>query len=139
MPKAKRFSIEEIERARKFLRGLPPKSEVLQAEVIARTTPDILKALGKGYSLKEVQKILAAEGIDLHMAKLKAAVDAAKAGKMEQSAIIVGPPQRSKVNAKKENFPDAVVGAAGTTEGEISDTSRASQTENPGIAVGQAI
>lgn len=133
MPKAKRFSVEEIEKARKFLRGLPPKSEVLQAEVIARTMPDILKALGKGYSLKEVQKILAAEGIDLHMAKLKAAVDAAKSANGGQSADFVGPTKRDNVNSKKDKQSAAVDEGESTQGGEKTDTPRATYIGNSGM------
>ncbi len=137
MPKAKRFSVEEIEKARKFLRGLPPKSEVLQVEVIAKTMPDILKALGKGYSLKEVQKILAAEGIDLHMAKLKHAVDTAKLANGGQSADLVGPRQREQVNTKKDKHPDTVDEGESTTGGEKTDTPRATYTDNSSMDDGQ--
>lgn len=81
MPKAKRFNLETVEKGKKILREVPPKNEVLQAEVIAKLLPDIFKVLDKGYTLKEVQKMLSAGGLDLHMAKLKQAVDTARAAK----------------------------------------------------------
>ena len=87
MPKAKRFHVDEIEKGKKILRDMAPKNEVLQAELISKLLPDILKVLDKGHSLKEVQKILSQGGIQLHMSKLRQAVDAARPANQVQKSF----------------------------------------------------
>ena len=71
MPKAKRFSMEQILAVQKMLRNLPSKKvSKTRAETVECLAGDIRKAAEKGHSLKEIQSILAGEGIQVSMTRM---------------------------------------------------------------------
>ena len=73
MPKAQRFSLEQIHAVLKKLRSLPPKKVgKTRAEAVECLAGDIRKAVEKGHSLKEIQGILAGEGIQVSLSRMAA-------------------------------------------------------------------
>ena len=73
MPKARRFSLEQIHAVLKKLRSLPLKKVgKTRAEAVECLAGDIRKAVGKGHSLKEIQGILAGEGIQVSLSRMAA-------------------------------------------------------------------
>ena len=76
MPKAKRYTSEQIEKARKKLRGLSTKKVgKSRAEVAALLAGEIRKAVAQGYSLKEIRDVLAQAGVSIPLARLQAVLD----------------------------------------------------------------
>jgi hypothetical protein len=71
MPKAKRFSTEQILAVQNMLLNLPSKKTgKTKKEMVECLAGSIRKALKKGHSLKEIQGILAGEGIRVSLARL---------------------------------------------------------------------
>jgi DNA-binding transcriptional MerR regulator len=71
MPKAQRFSLEQIHAVLKKLRSLPPKKVgKTRAEAVECLAGDIRKAVEKGHSLKEIRDILAGEGIQVSLTRM---------------------------------------------------------------------
>ena len=76
MPKAKRYTSEQIETARKKLRGLSTKKVgKSRAEVAGLLAGEIRKAVAQGYSLREIRDVLAQAGISIPLARLQAVLD----------------------------------------------------------------
>jgi hypothetical protein len=79
MPKAKRFSMEQILAVQKMLRNLPPKKTgKTKTGVVETLAGDIRKAAKKGHSLKEIQGILAGEGIQVSPPRMAALMEKGK-------------------------------------------------------------
>jgi hypothetical protein len=73
MPKAKRFSMEQILAVQKMLRNLPPKKVgKTGVEAIECLAGSIRKAVKKGHSLKEIRDILVGEGIKVSLSRMAA-------------------------------------------------------------------
>ena len=76
MATARRYTLEQIEAARKKLRSLPVKKEgKTSGEVAAFLTNDIRKAMRQGYTLREIRDLLADAGVSVPLTKLKALFD----------------------------------------------------------------
>jgi len=81
MAKAKRYSMEQVREAQKFLRGLAAKtSGKTRAEAVEALAADIRKAARQGYSLKEIRDVLGKAGVDAPLARMKALFDETDAG-----------------------------------------------------------
>jgi hypothetical protein len=79
MPKAKRFSMEQIPAVQKMLRNLPSKKiGKTGAEAVECLAESIRKAVKKGQSLKEIQGILVGEGIQVSLSRMEALMKAEK-------------------------------------------------------------
>ena len=80
MATARRYTMEQIEAARKKLRSLPVK-EVgkTRGEVAEILVNDIRKALRQGYTLRDIRDLLAESGVSVPLAKLQALFDKASA------------------------------------------------------------
>ena len=72
MPKAKRYSIEQIDRARKTLRSLSNKNVgKSRTEVVGELAEEIRQAAEKGYSLRDIRDALAQAGVSLPLTRLR--------------------------------------------------------------------
>ena len=72
MATARRYTMEQIETARKKLRSLPVKEAgKTRAEVAEFLVNDIKKAMRQGYSLQEIKDVLAQSGISVSLAKMQ--------------------------------------------------------------------
>ena len=81
MAKAKRYSMEQVREAQKFLRGLAAKpSGKTRAEAVEALAADIRKAARQGYSLKEIRDVLGKAGVDAPLARMKALFDVTDKG-----------------------------------------------------------
>jgi hypothetical protein len=79
MPKAQRFSMEQILAVQKMLRSLPSKKVgKTRREAVDLLAEDIRKAVKKGHSLQEIRDILAGEGIQAPLSRM---ADLMKTGK----------------------------------------------------------
>jgi hypothetical protein len=75
MPKAKRFSMEQILAVQKMLRNLPPKNAgKTRAEAVECLAGSIRKAVKKGHTLQEIRDILAGGGIQIPMSRMVALI-----------------------------------------------------------------
>lgn len=73
MPKAKRYSMEQIREAQKILRGLKDKNAgKTRAETAELLAGDIRKVAQQGYSLQEIRGLLEKAGIAIPLSRLKA-------------------------------------------------------------------
>ena len=73
MAKAQRNSLEQIEQARKKLRGLPSrKAGKTRAETVELLAGDIRKTVEQGYSLKGIRDVLAQSGMSVSLARMQA-------------------------------------------------------------------
>jgi len=102
MPKAKRYTSEQIEKARKKLRGLSTKKVgKSRAEVAALLAGEIRKAVAQGYSLKEIRDVLAQAGVSIPLARLQAVLD----GEGGKGGIPSGGDHESGTEANEESRP----------------------------------
>ena len=72
MAKAQRYSMEQIENARKKLRSLTVKT---RAEVAGLLAGEICKAVKQGYSLQEIRDVLAQSGVKISLARMRNLLD----------------------------------------------------------------
>jgi hypothetical protein len=73
MAKAQTYSMEKVLAAREALRQLPVKEkEKSGAEVVDFLKADLRKALKQGHSLKEIQAILADQGVSVSLSRMEA-------------------------------------------------------------------
>lgn len=78
MATARRYTLEQIEAARKKLRSLPVKEAgKTRAEVAEFLVSDIKKAMRQGYTLRDIRDLLADAGVSVPLTKLKALFDKA--------------------------------------------------------------
>lgn len=78
MATARRYTLEQIEAARKKLRSLPVKEAgKTRGEVAEFLVNDIRKAMRQGYTLRDIRDLLADAGISVPLTKLKALFDKA--------------------------------------------------------------
>ena len=76
MAKAQRYTLEQIEAARKKLRSLPVKTAgKTRAEVAELLGKDIRKAVRQGYTLHDIRDTLAEAGLSVPLSRLKALFD----------------------------------------------------------------
>ena len=73
MAKARLYTLEQIEAARKKLRSLPVKTAgKTRAEVAELLGKDIRKAVRQGYTLHDIRDTLAEAGLSVPLTRLKA-------------------------------------------------------------------
>ena len=73
MAKAQRYTLEQIEAARKKLRSLPLKTAgKTRAEVAELLGRDIRKAVRQGYTLHDIRGVFADAGLSVPLTRLKA-------------------------------------------------------------------
>ena len=73
---ARRYTMEQIEAARKKLRSLPMKEAgKTRGEVAEFLVNDIKKAMRQGYSLQEIKDVLAQSGIPVSLARMRALLE----------------------------------------------------------------
>ena len=78
MATARRYTLEQIEAARKKLRSLPVKEAGrTRGEVAEFLVSDIKKAMRQGYTLRDIRDLLADTGVSVPLTKLKALFDKA--------------------------------------------------------------
>ena len=76
MATARRYTMEQIEAARKKLRSLPVKEAgKTRGEVAEFLVNDIKKAMRQGYTLRDIRDLLADAGLSIPLTKLKALFD----------------------------------------------------------------
>ncbi len=69
---ARRYTLEQIEAARKKLRSLPVKEAgKTRAEVAEFLVNDIKKAMRQGYTLRDIRDLLADAGVSVPLARLQ--------------------------------------------------------------------
>lgn len=72
MAMARRYTMEQIEAARKKLRNLPVKEGgKTRAEVAEFLVNDIKKAMRQGYTLRDIRDLLADAGVSVPLARLQ--------------------------------------------------------------------
>ncbi len=72
MVTARRYTMEQIETARKKLRSLPIKEAgKTRAEVAEFLVNDIKKAMRRGYTLRDIRDLLAEAGVSVPLARLR--------------------------------------------------------------------
>ena len=73
MAKARRYTLEQIEAAKKKLRSLPVKAAgKTRAEVAELLGKDIRRAVRQGYTLHDIRDTLAEAGLSVPLTSLKA-------------------------------------------------------------------
>ena len=78
MATARRYTMEQIEAARKKLRSLPVKEAgKTRGEVSEFLFSDIKKAMRQGYTLRDIRDLLADVGVSVPLTRLKALFDKA--------------------------------------------------------------
>lgn len=78
MATARRYTMEQIEAARKKLRSLPVKEAgKTRTEVAEFLVNDIKKAMRQGYTLRDIRDLLAENGVAVPLTKLKTLFDKA--------------------------------------------------------------
>lgn len=76
MAKTKRYMMEQIENARKKLRGLSAKKVgKTRTEAAGLLAGGIRKAVQQGYSLQEIKDVLAQSGIPVSLARMRALLE----------------------------------------------------------------
>lgn len=69
---ARRYTMEQIETARKKLRNLPVKEAgKTRGEVAEFLVNDIKKAMRRGYTLRDIRDLLAETGVSVPLARLE--------------------------------------------------------------------
>ena len=77
MAKPIRYTDEQIETARKKLRGLAPQNRGhTRRETVGILSADVLKAAQKGYSIRQIREVLAEAGLAISLDRLKALLNA---------------------------------------------------------------
>ena len=72
MAKAQRYSLEQIENARKKLRSLAAnKASKTRAEAAGLLAGEIRKVVEQGYSLKEIRDVLKQADISVSLARMR--------------------------------------------------------------------
>lgn len=72
MATARRYTLEQIEAARKKLRNLPVKEAgKTRGEVAEFMVNDIKKAMRRGYTLRDIRDLLADAGVSVPLARLE--------------------------------------------------------------------
>lgn len=73
MAKVRRYTIEQVEAARKKLRSLPVKEAgKTRTEVATFLESDIKQAVRRGYTLRDIRDLLAEVGVTVPLTRLKA-------------------------------------------------------------------
>lgn len=116
MATARRYTLEQIEAARKKLRSLPVKEAgKTRGEVAEFLVNDIRKAMRQGYTLRDIRDLLADAGVSVPLTKLKALFD--KASGLE--------PVRERMEPKKTHPRHMKATAMGNGEAQAGyDTKR---------------
>jgi hypothetical protein len=103
MAKTQTYSMEKIMAAREVLRNLPVKErEKSRAEVAEFLKTDLRKAVKQGHGLKEIQAILAGQGISVPLSSMEAVLG--KSGKdtvRKKSGVGQSAPKDRKTDAPK--------------------------------------
>jgi hypothetical protein len=118
MAKTHTYSMEKILAAREVLRQLPAKEkERSRAEVVEFLKADLRKAVHQGHSLKEIQAILAEQGISVSLARMEAVLEQAgkdserkKTGK-PRSENLADMPQAVQAGNERRDLRDENAGA----------------------------
>lgn len=105
MATARRYTMEQIEAARKKLRSLPVKEAgKTRGEVAEFLVNDIKKAMRQGYTLRDIRNLLADAGVSVPLTKLEALLDKGSSLEpvKEQDAIEEDTPTAREGNSKGE-------------------------------------
>ncbi len=87
MSKTQTYSMEKVLAAQEALRNLPAKErEQSRAEVVEFLKADLRKAVKQGHSLKDIQAILAEQGISVSLAGMEAVLGKPGKGAVRQRA-----------------------------------------------------
>ncbi len=87
MSKTQTYSMEKVLAAQKILRELPVKErEQSRAEVVEFLKADLRKAVKQGHSLKDIQAVLAEQGITVSLAGMEAVLGKQGKGAVRQRA-----------------------------------------------------
>ncbi len=111
MAKAQRYTMEQIEAARKKLRSLPMKTAgKTRAEVAELLGKDIRKAVRQGYTLRDIRDVLADAGLSVPLTRLETLFE-----KVPALETVTGKEERDQDTAP----PAAVAetGGHGSTDG----------------------
>ncbi len=84
MSKTQTYSMEKILAAREILRNLPKEKEKSRAEVMDFLKTDLRKAVKQGHSLKDIQTILAEQGITVSLSGMEAVLGKPGKGAVRQ-------------------------------------------------------
>ena len=105
MAKARRYTLDQIEAARKKLRSLPLKTAgKTRAEVAELLGKDIRKAVRQGYTLHDIRDTLAEAGLSVPLTRLK--------------TLLTEAPALEPVTGKEEPETDSAVSAGDGETGE---------------------
>ena len=105
MATARRYTMEQIEAARKKLRSLPVKEAgKTRGEVAEFLVNDIKKAMRQGYTLRDIRNLLADAGVSVPLTRLEALLDKGSSLEpvKEQDAIEEDTPTAREGNSKGE-------------------------------------
>jgi hypothetical protein len=76
MARAQTYSMEKIQAAREALRKLPARTqEKSGAQVVELLRADLRKAVKQGHSLKEIQALLAEQGIGVSLSRMASVLE----------------------------------------------------------------
>lgn len=93
MATARRYTMEQIEAARKKLRSLPVKEAgKTRGEVAEFLVNDIKKAMRQGYTLRDIRDLLAEAGVSVPLARLR--------------KVLTGSDGSREAGSSKESEPD---------------------------------
>ncbi len=104
MAKARRYTMDQIEAARKKLRSLPMKTAgKTRAEVAELLGKDIRKAVRQGYTPRDIRDVLADAGLSVPLTRLEALFE-----KVPALETVTGKEER-----EQDTAPPAAVGETG--------------------------
>ena len=102
MPKAKRYTSEQIGNAQKILRSLSNKNVgKSRAEVAGILAGEIRQAVERGYNLKEIRAVLAQVGVSIPLTRLQTVLD----GENEKDSIPPGNDPEQGLESSGESPP----------------------------------
>ncbi len=111
MSKTQTYSMEKILAAREILRNLPAKEkEKSRAEVVSFLKGDLRTAMKQGHSLKDIQAILAEQGITVSLSGIEAVLGRpGKISARKNRGIAQSSPKTETATPPKEVTKEEVV------------------------------
>ena len=106
MAKTQTYSMEKVLAAREVLQKLPVKEkEKSRAEVVEFLKADLRKAVKQGHSLKEIQAILAGQGVSVSLSRMEEVLEQSGKGS-RRKADKPTPENLLSMSAQKSNVED---------------------------------
>jgi len=103
MPKAKRYTSEQIGNVQKTLRSLLSKKVgKSRTEVAGILAEEIRQAVERGYSLKEIRDVLVQVGVSIPLTRLQAVLD----GEKENDSLSPGNDPEQGLESTGESSPE---------------------------------